>query len=87
MVLLKKELLLSFLAGLVLPLALAAAFQHSPEMTDVESDALSPTAARVDSKAVLTVQNRAGNLQQLTLAHLVIQNRQQSKNSKLCSAN
>ena len=72
MVLLKKELLLSFLAGLVLPLALAAAFQHSPEMTDVESDALSPTAARVDSKAVLTVQNRAGNLQQLTLEEYLV---------------
>ena len=58
----KKELLLSFLAGLVLPLALAAAFQHSPVTPDVESDALSPTEARIDGAAVLTVKNRGGDL-------------------------
>ena len=41
----KKQLLLSFLAGLVMPLVLAAAFQKSPPVLDVESDALSPTRA------------------------------------------
>ena len=38
----KKELLLSFLAGLVLPVALAMAFQRAPQVGDVESDTLSP---------------------------------------------
>ena len=68
----KKELLLSFLAGLVLPLALAAAFQHSPVTLDVESDALSPTEARIDGEAVLTVKNRAGNLQQMALEEYLV---------------
>ena len=70
----KKQLLLSFLAGLVLPLVLAAAFQKSPAVGDVESDALSPTreAEPVDGAASLTVKNRAGNLQQMTLEDYLV---------------
>ena len=65
----KKQLLLSFLAGLVMPLVLAAAFQKSPPVLDVESDALSPTRAAEpgDESVELTVKNRSGNLQQMTL--------------------
>lgn len=70
----KKEMLLSFLAGLVAPLLLAAAFQRSPAVGDVESDALSPTAAaaRIDGEVTLTVKNRAGNLQQMTLEEYLV---------------
>ena len=70
----KKELLLSFLAGLVLPLALAAVFQRTPVVRDVESDALSPTTAvsKIDAAATLTVKNRAGNLQQMTLDEYLV---------------
>ena len=70
----KKQLLLSFLAGLVMPLILAAAFQKSPPVSDVESDALSPTRAAEpgDGAAVLTVKNRSGNLQQITLEDYLV---------------
>ena len=51
----KKELLFSFLAGLVLPVALAMIFQRTPAVGDVESDALTPTRAAVDGKERLTV--------------------------------
>ena len=70
----KKQLLLSFLAGLVMPLVLAAAFQKSPPVPDVESDALSPTrAAEPGDEAVeLTVKNRSGNLQQMTLEDYLV---------------
>lgn len=70
----KKQMLLSFLAGLVMPLFLAAAFQKSPPVPDVESDALSPTrAAEPGDEAVeLTVKNRSGNLQQMTLENYLV---------------
>ena len=70
----KKRFLLSFLAGLVLPLVLAAAFQKSPPVGDVESDALTPTPAAVrgDETVLLTVKNRAGNLQQLSLEEYLL---------------
>ena len=70
----KKELLLSFLAGLVLPLVMAAAFQRTPRVGDVESDALSPStvAAGIDNRTVLMVKNRAGNLQQMTLDEYLV---------------
>ena len=70
----KKQLLLSFLAGLVLPLVLAAAFQKGPAAEDVESDGLSPTqaSAPVDGAVSLTVKNRAGNLQQMTLEEYLV---------------
>lgn len=70
----KKQLLLSFLAGLVLPLVLAAAFQKGPAAEDVESDGLSPTqaSAPVDGTVSLTVKNRAGNLQQMTLEEYLV---------------
>ena len=70
----KKQMLLSFLAGLVMPLILAAAFQKSPPVLDVESDALSPTRAAEpgDGAAVLTVKNRSGNLQQMTLEDYLV---------------
>ena len=70
----KKQMLLSFLAGLVMPLFLAAAFQKSPPVPDVESDALSPTrAAEPGDEAVeLTVKNRSGNLQQMTLESYLV---------------
>ena len=70
----KKELLLSFLAGLVLPLVLAAAFQRTPRVGDVESDALSPStvATGIDSRTVVMVKHRAGNLQQMTLDEYLV---------------
>ena len=70
----KKQMLLSFLAGLVMPLVLAAAFQKSPPVLDVESDALSPTRAAEpgDESVELTVKNRSGNLQQITLEDYLV---------------
>ena len=70
----KKQLLLSFLAGLVMPLVLAAAFRKSPPVLDVESDALSPTRAAEpgDESVELTVKNRSGNLQQITLEDYLV---------------
>ena len=71
---LKKQLLISFLAGAVLPLILAAAFQRMPPVEDVESDAISPTEAvgTVDEETMLTVKNRAGNLQQMSLREYLV---------------
>ena len=68
----KKELLLSFLAGLVLPVALALIFQRAPVVGDVESDALSPTRAAVDAKERLTVVSKSGNLRQMTLDEYLV---------------
>lgn len=66
----KKQILLSFLAGLVVPLVLTALFQKDPAPGDVERGTLSAAEAgalRHDASVTLTVQNRAGNLQQMTL--------------------
>ena len=64
----KKQLLLSFLAGLVLPLLLAALFPHGPVVGDVERGTLSPTQpTALDGTLTLTVCNQAGNLQQMTM--------------------
>ena len=70
----KKQLLLSFLAGAVLPLVLTALFQQMPAVEDVESDALTPTemVGTVDADTVLTVKNRAGNLQQISLREYLV---------------
>ena len=70
----KKQWFWSFLAGLVVPLALAAVFQKTPAVGDVESDALSPTGVRTraDGEKLLTVQNRAGNLQQMTMEEYLV---------------
>ena len=68
----KKELLFSFLAGLVLPVVLALAFQRTPAVGDVESDALSPTRPAVDGTVQLTVVNKSGNLQQMNLDEYLV---------------
>ena len=65
----KKQMLLSFLAGAVVPLVLAALFQKTPALPEAESESISPTqiASAQDPATVLTVMNRAGNLQQMDL--------------------
>ena len=70
----KKELMLSFLAGLVLPLALAAFFPQSPRVGDVESESISPAPATeaADEAGMLTVVNAAGNLQQMELGEYLV---------------
>ena len=68
----KKELLISFLAGLVLPVALAMIFQRTPAVGDVESDALTPTRAAVDEKVELTVLAQSGNLRQMNLDEYLV---------------
>ena len=68
----KKELLFSFLAGLVLPVALALVFQRTPAVGDVESDSLSPTRAAVDETVQLTVLAASGNLRQLSLDEYLV---------------
>ena len=71
----KKQLLLSFLAGLVVPLVLAAVFQRQVPVGDVESGGLSPAASPSgpgDSAVVLTVKNRAGNLRQMNLEDYLV---------------
>lgn len=70
----KKQILLSFLAGLVVPLAMAAVFQKSPAVGDVESESIMPTEAWIccDSEVELMVKNRAGNLQQMTLEEYLV---------------
>ena len=64
-----KQMLLSFLAGLVIPLALTAVFQRSPQVGDVERGSVTvPQAAGTfDSETVLTVKNKAGNFRQMAL--------------------
>ena len=68
----KKQMLLSFLAGAVVPLVLAALFQKTPALPDAESESVSPTAAAQDPATVLTVVNRAGNLQQMDLREYLV---------------
>ena len=68
----KKQILFSFLAGAVLPVALALAFAREPRVGDVESDALTPTAEAVDGKKLLTVQNAAGNLRQMPMDEYLV---------------
>ena len=68
----KKELLLSFLAGLVLPVMLAMAFQRTPQVGDVESDTLSPTRAAVDEQEQLTVVGKSGNLRQMPMDEYLV---------------
>ena len=68
----KKQMLLSFLAGAVVPLVLAALFQKSPSLPEAESESISPTASAQDPATVLTVVNRAGNLQQMDLREYLV---------------
>ena len=68
----KKEILLSFLAGLVLPVVLALAFQRAPGVGDVESDSLTPTRAAVDAAEQLTVLAKSGNLRQMSLEDYLV---------------
>ena len=70
----KKQILISFLAGAVVPLLLTAVFQRMPSMEDVESDALTPveTVGTADAGTMLSVKNRAGNLQQMTLREYLV---------------
>lgn len=63
----KKQLLLSFLAGLALPLLLACLFRQTPRVGDVESESISPAPAAYDAAVTLTILNRSGNLQQMSL--------------------
>ena len=70
----KKQMLLSFLAGAVVPLVLAALFQKTPALPEAESESISPTqiASAQDPATVLTVMNRAGNLQQMDLREYLV---------------
>ena len=70
----KKQMLLSFLAGAVVPLVLAALFQKTPALPEAESESISPTqtTAAQDPATVLTVVNRAGNLQQMDLREYLV---------------
>ena len=70
----KKQMLLSFLAGAVVPLVLAALFQKSPALPEAESESISPTqiASALDPATVLTVVNQAGNLQQMDLREYLV---------------
>ena len=70
----KKQLVLSFLSGAVLPLILAALFQKTPPVPEAESESISPTAAvrASDPETVLTVVNRSGNFQQLSLREYLV---------------
>ena len=70
----KKQMLLSFLAGAVVPLVLAALFQKTPAMPEAESESVSPTIImeELDPDTVLTVVNRSGNLQQMTLREYLV---------------
>ena len=66
----KKEILLSFLAGLVLPVVLALAFQRAPGVGDVESDALTPTRAAVDE--IVRLENLEATKEEIAQALAVI---------------
>ena len=70
----KKQMLLSFLAGAVVPLVLAGFFQKTPALPEAESESISPTqiASAQDPATVLTVVNRAGNLQQMDLREYLV---------------
>ena len=69
-----KHIILSFLAGAVVPLALAAVFQKNPPAPEVESESISLAQAILESdpETVLTVVNRAGNLQQMDLREYLV---------------
>jgi len=71
---LRKRGLLAFLAGAILPLVLAAFFHRLPPMGDGESDGLTPaeTIGTIDAETMLTVQNRAGNAQSITLREYLV---------------
>ena len=70
----KKQWLLPFLAGLVIPLVLAAVFQKIPPVQKVERETIVPeeTQTRQDSQVQLTVKNKAGNLQQMALEEYLL---------------
>ena len=70
----KKQILLSFLAGAVMPLVLAAAFHKTPPVPEAESESISPTVAyrETDTETMLTVQNSSGNLQQMSLREYLV---------------
>ena len=70
----KKQMLLSFLAGAVVPLVLAALFQKVPVTPEVESESVSPTqrVEQLDPDTILTVKNRAGNFQQMSLREYLV---------------
>ena len=70
----KKQILLSFLAGAVMPLVLAALFQKTPPVPEVESESISPTVSyrETDPETMLTVLNLSGNLQQMSLREYLV---------------
>ena len=70
----KKQILLSFLAGAVLPLMLTALFQKTPPVPEAESESIGPAQSirESDPETVLTVVNRAGNLRQMTLREYLV---------------
>ena len=70
----KKQLLLSFLAGAVMPLLLAALFHKVPPVPEAESESISPTLSyrETDPEAMLSVLNPAGNLQQMSLREYLV---------------
>lgn len=70
----KKQWLLPFFSGLVVPLVMAAVFQKTPPVGDVESESIMPTEAlkQYDGAVQLTVKNKSGNLQQMTLEEYLV---------------
>ena len=70
----KKQMLLSFLAGAVAPLILTGLFQKVPVTPEAESESVSPTVLieEHDPETFLTVRNRAGNLQQMSLREYLV---------------
>ena len=70
----KKQMAMSFLAGAVLPLVLAALFQKTPPIPEAESESISPVQSvrETDPETVVTVVNRAGNYQQMTLRDYLV---------------
>ena len=70
----KKQWLLAFLAGMAVPLALAAFFQKTVPVEDVESESITPVQMQLrrDSQVQLTVKNKSGNLQQMALEEYLV---------------
>ena len=70
----KKQLLLSFLAGAVMPLLLAALFHKVPPVPEAESESISPSVSyrETDPETMLTVLNLSGNLQQMSLREYLV---------------
>lgn len=69
----KKQILLSFLAGLVVPLLLTVIFRESPAIGDIERGTITPTEPGLqDPQVSLTVRNRAGNLQQMSMDEYLV---------------